>query len=126
MSREVNNFRFENEKLSDNVDSLHQEIEAVGIQGRHLKETAEHLENTANTLCNTTVSLDNMIEELQSSTMELLEKKQMELMKSNQNLSDKINELHTVKSEMGQQVENLNNLNEVLSGTITMMSQIVR
>ena len=31
-----------------------------------------------------------------------------------------------VKSEMSQQIENLNNLNDVLSGTITMMSQIAK
>lgn len=128
LAEEIEKFKSENIKLAKHVVDLGDQIGTLGTQIECYVETEKMLRSTKDSLEETAVQLKKST----SDQAELIKKNQEELVavtaaysKSQEQLSDKIIELTTVKVEMGCEVEKAKNIASVLSGAVSTLSGTV-
>ncbi|WP_419420831.1 LegC2/C7 family Dot/Icm T4SS effector [Legionella sp. D16C41] len=121
LAHEISKFKKENKHLTALVEQLSQEVEQLHLQVSHLVNVEKQLTLTKDELHNTSTNFANAVEEhtkLLAKNKLQLEKTIKDYEESQVQLSAKIFELDEVKTKMGLELDQANNVALTLQGTI--------
>lgn len=125
---EVEKFRQENIKLSDNISILGNQIDSLTVQTQLFIETEQVLKENIVKLESTASDLKNSVDvqgDLLNKTLSELDYVKSAYEKSKEQLTEKILELTTVKIEMGREVEKAKKVALTLKGAVDTLSGAV-
>jgi chromosome segregation ATPase len=127
-AHEIERFKLENSRLTDNIDNLQDQVENLGAQvelfretERVLKEIKEGLEKTAIDLAQSTVKQTELLEQNERQLTEIrrtYEKSQLQL-------GEKVVELNGVKEQLTLKVKQANLVAQTLQGTVETLTGTV-
>ncbi|HHT9953137.1 TPA: Dot/Icm T4SS effector LegC7/YlfA [Legionella pneumophila] len=127
-AEEIEKFKNENLRLTDNIDRLGNEVESLSAQVELYMEIEKMLRKDTN-------EMEQTVKKLQESTTkqtDLLEKNQKELSKirkeyekSQLQLAEKIAELHEVRLSLGLEVQKAKTVAKTLEGTVQTLTGTV-
>ena len=128
LAEEIEKFKAENIKLAKHVNNLGDQIETLSSQVQLYMETEKLLRATKDSLEEIAVQLKDSFSdqsELLKDTQDQLEKATKEHKKSQEQLSEKIIELNSVKVEMGLEVEKARIVATTLQGAVSTLTGTV-
>lgn len=128
LAHEINRFRLENERLTNSVSELGDEVEALTSQVTVLTETSTLLQKSQEQLALTSQKLDQTVHENDlafKKQQDEMEKIRQESIINQKNLNDKIKELDTVRDKLTQEIVKTNTVSKTLQGTVKLLSDTV-
>lgn len=127
-AEEIEKFKNENIRLTDNIDRLGNEVESLSTQvelyietEKILRETKEELEKTAKKLQESATKQTELLEENQKT----LSRIRKDYEKSQLQLAEKVVELHEVKVSLGLEVQKAKTVAKTLEGTVQTLTGTV-